>query len=83
MALKIFCDACQSYIRDARPNDDLTGQEICVNCKEKMQNTFTEVDRIAKRAISTIQKKQSAAQAKLEEAMRRVIDGEDEKELGD
>lgn len=83
MALKIFCDACQCYIRDAHPSDQLTGEEICSACKDKMANTFKEVDKIAKRAISVIQTKQSAAQAQLEEAMRRVVeDGTNAQELG-
>ncbi len=74
MALKIFCDACQKYIRDVRPDDMLTGNEICQDCKEKMGKIFKDVEKVAKRAISTIQKRQSTALAELEEAMRRVVD---------
>lgn len=84
MALKIFCDACQRYIRDAHRNDDLTGNEVCSNCAGKMEATFNEVTKIEKRCISAIQKQASNARAQLEEAMRRVIDdGKNKEELGD
>ena len=75
MALKIFCDVCQKYIRDMNSGDDLTGEEICTDCKDHLADLFKEIDRVAKRAISVIQTKQSNAQAKIEEAMRRVVEG--------
>ena len=84
MAVKIFCDACQQYIRDANQDDDLRSGAICPDCKLLMKGIFIDVHKIAQRAISTIQKKESSAKAELEEAMRRVVaDGKNEKELGD
>lgn len=75
MAVKIFCNACQHFIRDARRDElsDLKGTEICFPCETRIKGLFDEVDKIAKRSAVKIQSAADKARADLEEAMRRVI----------
>lgn len=75
MAVKIFCNACQKLIRDAKPSElsDLRGTEICGDCETRITGLFDEVDKIAKRGMVKIQTTVDKAKSDLEEAMRRVI----------
>ena len=75
MAVKIFCNACQQFIRDARRDElsDLHGTEICVECETRIKGIFDEVERVAKRSVVKIETASSTAKAELEEAMRHVI----------
>ena len=75
MAVKIFCNACQEFIRDAKQHElsDLKGTEICVSCETRIKGLFDEVDRVAKKSVVKIQNVAGQARAELEEAMRRVI----------
>jgi len=75
MAVKIFCNACQNYIRDARKDEmhELKGTEICEECEGKIKNTWAEVDKMQKQIEQRMRVMISDARAKLDEAMRKVI----------
>lgn len=75
MAVKIFCNACQNYIRDAKPDEisSLRGTEICVNCEQRHKTALDEVEKIAKRGIVRIENARDKIKANLDEAMRRII----------
>jgi len=79
MAVKIFCNSCQRFIRDARNKNeisDLTGHEICQDCEQAVSNMLVEIERVGKRAITAIQGILSSCRAEIEENMRRVIKSE-------
>ena len=80
MAVKIFCNSCQKFIKDASPNEIslLRGTEICTDCEAGFSKAMEEIERISKRGIVQIERKRDDIKAKLEEAMRSVIGGEDE-----
>ena len=75
MAVKIFCNACQRFIRDAKAHEisELRGTEICQECETRIQGLFADVEKTAKRGIVKIENAASKARADMEEAMRRVI----------
>ncbi len=78
MAVKIFCNACQNFIRDAKPSEisSLKGTEVCRNCETKINAAMEEIERIGKKATHQINDVLSKARADMEEARRRVIDAE-------
>lgn len=78
MALKIFCNACQTFIRDASHHEvgQLRGDEICEGCSSKIASTWDEVNKIAKRGIVSIEKSRDKILADLENAKRNVIKSE-------
>jgi len=80
MSVKIFCNSCLKFIKDASPNEIsmLKGTEICTECEGKFANAMDEVIKISKRGIVQIERKRDDCKVKLEEAMRNVIGGEDE-----
>jgi hypothetical protein len=77
MAIKIFCNQCQSFIKDATPNEisKLKGDEICQGCKDVNGKIFVEVEAIRNDAIDKIRKLSGDYLAKLDEAMRKAIRG--------
>jgi hypothetical protein len=79
MAVKIFCNACQNFIRDARRDElsDLKGTEICVPCETRVKGLYDEVEKVARRSIVKIQTASDKGKADMEEAMRRVIKEEE------
>ena len=81
MAVKIFCNCCQKFIKDASPNEisNLRGTEICTECEGGFARAMEEVIKISKRGIVQIERKRDDIKVKLEEAMRNVIGGDDEK----
>ena len=80
MAVKIFCNSCQKFIKDATPNEMsmLKGTEICGGCEGKFDRAMEGVIKISKRGIAQIERKRDDIKVKLEEAMRNVIGGDDE-----
>jgi hypothetical protein len=80
MAVKIFCNACQNFIRDARIHEipELRGTEVCTTCEGKAKSAFDALDKISKRAAKRIHDTASKAKADMEEAVRRVIMTEEE-----
>jgi hypothetical protein len=80
MAVKIFCNSCQKFIKDATPNEiaGLRGTEICTDCEDGFSIAMREVEKISKRGIVQIERKRDDIKVKLEEAMRNVIGGDDE-----
>ena len=81
MPIKIFCNACQQYIRDAKRSEIgmLPGKEVCEDCELKMQMTWRQIDKIQHRAEQRINKAVSKIRAELDEAINRVVKPEAEK----
>lgn len=75
MAVKIFCNQCTNFIREARQAEfsKLTGEEICQTCRERNLKTFSEVEKARDAAIAHIKRVASEHLVKLDEAMRRVV----------
>ena len=75
MAVKIFCNACQRFIRDAKAHElsELKGTEICQECEGRIKGLWDEVESVAKKGTVKIENAVSKAKADMEEAMRRVI----------
>lgn len=78
MAVKIFCNGCQQFIRDAKPSEisSLKGTEVCRVCETRISKSIEDVEGIGKKAIHQINDVLSRAKAEMEEARRRVIDPE-------
>ncbi|MHC4397761.1 MAG: hypothetical protein ACYS1A_19120 [Planctomycetota bacterium] len=75
MAIKIFCNGCQKYIRDAKYGEiaSLKGTEICSDCESRHKTALDEVEKIARRGIVRIETARDKIKADIEEAMRNVI----------
>jgi carboxylesterase type B len=57
MAIKIFCNVCSKFIRDARVIEmkTITGTEICTECEKRLEFKMTEVQLIAQDAVKKIE----------------------------
>ena len=73
--IKLFCNQCQNYIRDAVQKDmsKLTGDEICETCRDRNKETFKEVEAIQRRAQSEINGLADKYKLELDEAIRKVL----------
>jgi hypothetical protein len=79
MAVKIFCNSCQKFIKDASPNEIslLRGTEICVDCEGKFSEVLLKIEKIAKTSMVKIERARDDAKVKIDEAMHNVMEGED------
>lgn len=79
MPLKYFCNSCQEYIRDVRPEEisSLRGTEICQTCEAKHSEFLKAVEKVSKRAINKINDAANRFQAEIEEAKRHIIKKEE------
>ena len=75
MAVKIFCNSCQEFIKNATKNDlnGLTGQEICQPCEAKVKSAFDEVEKAARRGIVQIERKRDDIKVTLERMSKKVM----------
>ena len=75
MAVKVFCNQCQNFIKDVEPREisKLNGNEICTACKEKNKVTFSDIEAIRNEGIGKLKAIASEYLAKLDEAMRQEI----------
>ena len=73
--LKLFCNCCQKFIRDAHMKEvgKLTGLEICTDCEGTIAQTFKEVEKISKRGQHQMVKIEGRIKADLETALRKVL----------
>jgi len=80
MAIKIFCNACHQYIKDAPRVEirNLTGDEICQSCEVKVKNAFDGVEKSARRAIVQIEQLRDQKKAELERMSKKVIKANDD-----
>ena len=55
MATKVFCNICDTYIKDVTVNEayNLTGKEVCVTCKTKVNEFLKEFRGIFIEGISS------------------------------
>lgn len=78
MAVKIFCNMCQKFIRDAKAVEisNLRGTEICTDCDKKTGGLIADMEKVSLRSVKQIQDIANRAKAELEEMKKRVIQGE-------
>ena len=79
MAIKIFCNSCQKYIRDAKPGEisSLRGIEICQECEGAYSDFIKKIQKAADRAVDKITSAAKNFQAEAEEAKRHIITPEE------
>ena len=79
MAVKIFCNACQKFIRDAVKNDlkSLDGSEICEDCLNFTKAKIDEIKKTANRGIQSINFARDKALTELDRSIRKVIRAND------
>jgi len=79
MALKIFCNSCHEFIRDARPDEisSLRGTEICQKCEAKHSEFLKIVQKASTRATNKINDVVNRFQAECEEAKRHIVKTEE------
>ena len=82
MAIKIFCNSCQKYIRDAKPGEisSLRGIEICEECEKGYSEYIKAVQKAADRAIDKITSAAKNFQVQAEEAKKHIVKPEEEPE---
>jgi len=80
MAVKIFCNACQQFIKNANRKEftSLTGEEICVSCETKVKNAFDDITKAAQRGIVQIEKLRDETKAVLDLMRKKVIKADDD-----
>ena len=78
MAIKLFCNACQQFIRnvDGKELGTLYGDEICEECQKHVDGVFHDVDKVAKQGIVRIERARDDIKAKLERMVKHVVKGE-------
>lgn len=79
--LKIFCNSCHEYVRDAKPEEisSLRGTEICQGCESKHSEFIEKVEKLANRAVNKVNDITNRFQADCEEAKRHVVKVEEKK----
>jgi len=79
MAIKIFCNSCQKYIRDAKPGEisSLRGTEVCAECEQSYSELIKKVQKLAAQATNKINTAVNSFMAEAEEAKRHVITPEE------
>ena len=71
MPLKLFCDFCEKFIRNAHPNDK--GEQICPECGDRIKGIYDEIDKLSRTTQLSIQKISDKGKAKIEMALARVV----------
>ena len=81
MAVKVFCNACHGFIKEAQRNEihNLTGEEICEGCQSKVKNAFDDIEKASKRAIVQIESLRDQKKAELERMAKKVIKADDDR----
>jgi hypothetical protein len=79
MAVKVFCNACHRFIKEANRNEikTLTGEEICQNCETTVHNLFADVGKVAQRGIVQLEKKRDDIKAEMDSLRKKVIKGDE------
>ena len=77
--IKIFCNQCQKYIKDAELKEmsKLTGDEVCSDCTERNRETFADVEKAQKQAVSEINHLADKHKVTLDELIRKRLKGEE------
>ena len=80
MSVKIFCNSCQKFIKDADKNQikSLDGNEICENCLAFNQDKIKDIQQVARKGIVQIERARDAALAELDRSIRKVIHSDEE-----
>jgi hypothetical protein len=78
MALRVFCDSCQTFIKIAKQDEvsDLKGPVICQVCLNKSSAYLKQVERVAGESINKINNILDSARAAFDDARHRLVDAE-------
>jgi protein-arginine kinase activator protein McsA len=78
MALRVFCDSCQTFIKIAKMDEvsELKGPVICQNCLTKSSTYLKQVERVAGESINKINNVLDAAKAAFDDARHRLVDAQ-------
>ena len=76
MALRVFCDSCQTFIKIAKQEDvsDLKGPVVCQACLYKVNVYLKQVERIAGESINKINSVLDNARAQFDDARHHLVD---------
>lgn len=76
MALRVFCDSCQSFIKVAKENEvsELKGSVICQACVNKSSGYLKAVEKISSEAIGKISGVLDKARAEFDDARHRLVE---------
>lgn len=80
MSVKIFCNSCQKYIKDADKNElkTLDGNEICESCLKFTLDKIDEIKSVARKGVVSIERARDTALVDLDRAIRKVIHSDEE-----
>ena len=75
MAVKIFCNACKGFIKNATKNEirSLTGEEVCTDCEALVKNLFDQVSKVAQRGIVQLERKRDKIKVEMDTLRKKVI----------
>lgn len=75
MALRVFCDSCQSFIKIAKENEvsELKGAVICQACVNKSSAYLKLVEKISNESINKINGVLDKARADFDDARHRLV----------
>jgi len=78
MALRVFCDSCQKYIKTAKQDEvsELKGPVVCQDCVNKSSAYLKQVEKVAGEAQNKINNVLDAARAAFDDARHRLVDAE-------
>ena len=80
MSVKIFCNSCQKFIKDANKNEikSFDGNEICEECLKFTLSKIEEIKGVARRGVVSIETARDRALADLDRSIRKVIRRDEE-----
>jgi len=79
MSVKIFCDYCEKFIKNASKNDNAFEAAVCQECALKTSGAADDVEKAARRAVKQIQDVLSQFRAEVDRVQRRVFKSDDDK----
>ena len=77
MGVRIFCNTCETFIRNAKKEEfkTLSGDEICTGCAGKIETGIQAFEKAADRAIKQIGIKRTDGKATLDRMLAKVVEG--------
>ena len=78
MAVSLSCARCRKFIKELQPNEikHITGDEICMDCREIVKDAYNDVDQAKKNAIGEIKKLTDKYLVLLDQMGRKGVKGE-------
>ena len=79
MALRVFCDSCQTFIKIAKQDEvsELKGPVVCQACLNKSSAYLKQVEGVAAQAVNEIHAVLDRARAAFDDARHRLVDAKE------